>query len=202
MPRHRLSLSLDAGVLIGLALLLLILPLRWIGAFLTAGLIHELFHLLAVRLCGGQVLRIRIGISGAKIETEPLEYHQALLCSLAGPAGGLMLIPLAGWFPRLAICAGIQSLYNLLPVYPLDGGRALRWGMRLLLPGKAGQQVCNWVENVCLCGIGLLGIYGTFALRLGLLPFLAGLGIILRACREKDLANRAVRGYNRVTIIQ
>ena len=43
------------------AFLILALPLDWLLAAVTAAIVHELFHLLAVVLCGGRVIGIRIG---------------------------------------------------------------------------------------------------------------------------------------------
>ena len=55
-----------------------------------------------------------------------------LICILAGPAASLLLLCLARIFPRVAICGLIQGCYNLLPIAPLDGGRALHCLLSLL----------------------------------------------------------------------
>lgn len=166
----------NAVVLIALALAVLILPLRWLGAAILAAAVHEACHWGAVKLCGGQVTGLSAGLLGAELSVTGLSVWQELLCALAGPAGGLVLLSLSRFLPRTALCAGLQSLYNLLPIYPLDGGRALRCLCAMLLPGRAGERVCETVRLLCQIGIGILGIYGTFFLKLGLLPlFLAAI---------------------------
>lgn len=163
-----------------LALAVLVLPLRWLGAVLLAAAVHEACHWAAVRCCGGQVRRFQVGTFGARMEVSGLNVWQELLCALAGPLGGLVMLNLSRFLPRTALCAGLQSLYNLLPIYPLDGGRALRCLCALVLPGRAGERLCETVQFLCLAGIGVLGIYGTFFLKLGLLPLILAAALIAK----------------------
>lgn len=115
------------------ALMLLVLPLRWLLAAVTAAAFHELCHLGTIRILGGRVHRIQIGITGAVMETEINGKSREFLAAMAGPAGSLSLLLLGRFFPRLAVCGLLQGLLNLLPLYPLDGGRMLRCGLEGLL---------------------------------------------------------------------
>ncbi len=169
-------MAVSGAFLILLALGVLILPLQWVCAMVLAAGFHELCHRVAIRLCGGSVPSLLIGIRGARMEATGLDARQELICALAGPVGGLLLLLLTRWLPRTAICAAFQSLFNLLPVYPLDGGRILRC---LGLSGK----FCDGVELFCYIGIAILGVYGTFFLRLGIFPLCVAGFVILRAKR-------------------
>lgn len=171
----------SGAVLVYLALAVLLLPLQWLGAAILAAAVHEACHWVAVRLCGGQVCRLQAGLLGAKLEVAGLNVWQELLCALAGPVGGFMLLLMARWLPRTALCAGMQSVFNLLPVYPMDGGRALRCAAMLCLPERAAQRLCAMVERCCLAGIVILGLYGTLILRLGLLPMILSAILLWRA---------------------
>lgn len=157
------------GILLALAVL--ILPLQWFFAILLAAAFHELCHYWAVCACGGRVIRLDIGLSGARMDVCGLSRKQEFICALAGPFGGLSLLFLVKWIPRVALCAGCQSLFNLMPIYPLDGGRALRCGLELLWPGRA-EEICIWIQRVFSFGMVLLLLYGGLALRLGAVPLI------------------------------
>lgn len=138
-----------AVFLLGALWVLLLPPLWGLGA-LFAATIHELCHLMAVLLCGGQVLEFSIEPLGARMRITPLSPGSEALCALAGPAGSFCLLLLAERFPEAALCGLIQGGYNLLPIYPLDGGR--------FLGCLFSASVCRSVEVfvlVLVSGIGL-----------------------------------------------
>ena len=171
--RNKIAISVSPSAFFLGALLLLILPLKWLLAALSAAMIHELCHLAAVKLTGGRVLEICIGRGGASIKIGPMDSLKELICALAGPLGGFILLLFARWLPRIAICAGIQSIYNLLPVYPLDGGRALQCAAAIYFRPETGERICNFAEILCKFMLIGLAIYSTVALKLGFLPMFA-----------------------------
>lgn len=177
------------------AAFLLILPLRWCIAAVIAAAVHELGHYVAVRLCGVQVTGLHISITGARMEIGEITPKQEFICALAGPMAGLLLIPLSRWMPRTAVCALIHSVYNLLPVYPLDGGRILR-------ALGAGEGLCRVIECICLISIFLTGLYFALLRRLGIFPILISLLTIHRAFAGKRLAIRRGIRYNRGRIYE
>lgn len=121
-----MNISADRGFFPVLALMLLLFPLRFLAGVLLAALIHELGHLLALKIAGGRVLSIRLRSFGARIEATPMSPGRTALCALAGPAAGALTIFAWKTFPELALAGLVQTVFNLIPVYPLDGGRALR----------------------------------------------------------------------------
>ena len=182
---------------IALAFILLVLPLRWFAAWLTAAIIHEALHLIAVRLCGGHIRRLKIDINGAMMAATDLGCGSLLFSTLAGPLGCLALVPLTRSFPTLAVCLLLQSVYNLLPIEPLDGGRALRIMCLFVFTPQAAQRICITVKYVLLIIVLLSGLFihgATFPLFLLL---------FIRSARnpEKYLANRRRKEYNRESMI-
>ena len=116
----------DGGFWIVLGLMVLLFPLRFLVGVLLAAAVHELGHLTVIRLTGGRVRCIWLHGGGARIETAPMEPGLAILCALAGPGAGALTVLAWRWFPELAVAGLVQTIFNLIPIYPLDGGQVAR----------------------------------------------------------------------------
>lgn len=177
-------LSCSPWVYFGVCFLLLLLPLRWFAASIAAALIHEFFHVAAIYITGGRILRIRIGHTGAQIVTQYMTPFRELICTLAGPIGGLMLLLFSRWIPLIAVCGAFQSAFNLLPVYPLDGARAFRCAIILVFGEERGYKIIRIAERVTGLCLIFLCVYCTFILRVGLLPLIVAAIVISRRGKQ------------------
>ena len=174
-------IEVTPGFCILWALLLLVLPLRLLMAAVAAAGFHELCHWTVIRLMGGQVRRLRIGAGGMVMQTGPMPPRQELVCALAGPVGSLLLVPLYGRFPCLALCGLVQGCFNLLPLYPLDGGRALACVLEMVVPG-CWERVLAWIEWSALAIL----LTAAVGLRMGYGPILAWGMLAMRKIPCKD----------------
>lgn len=145
-------MGIEPRVYILLALLLLVLPIRWVAAAVLAAVFHESCHMAAVYLLGGRCEGIRLSAQGARMEASLSGFRRELLAVLAGPAGSLLLLSLYRVLPRVAVCAAVQGFYNLLPIEPLDGGRALRLCLEHWCPHRA-EKIMTLVRFAILGGI-------------------------------------------------
>lgn len=182
---NRIYFTCSSGFLLGLAAMVLLIPLKWLAAVLISAALHELFHMAALFLLGIRVFGIKVDIHGAKIDTQSMSDGQELICALAGPLGGFALLGLAKWFPELSICAVFHSLYNLLPVYPADGGRVLRCGARLIFSPRVAKAVCCIVSIAALCGIFAAGCFAAIGMRLGPVPLLFAAAVAIADRTQK-----------------
>ena len=152
------------------ALLLLTLPLPWLAGAAAAACVHELGHLLAIWLLDAGHPEFRMGCTGAKLHTAFSEPWREFVCAAAGPAAGLLLLTAVRWFPRTAVCGLVQSAYNLLPIYPLDGGRMIRCVLLARLPITQAEHISEIVSFAACAVLLLIGVFLTFFRKSGLWP--------------------------------
>jgi stage IV sporulation protein FB len=128
------------------------------GALVCA--LHELGHWGAIALLGGRVRALRLTAVGAEMELDSargLSYPKEVLAALAGPAVNLLLAWLCARGGRY-VPAGMNlcfGLLNLLPIRPLDGGRALFCALAGRWPTLAERVLEG--SSLALAG-GLLGV--------------------------------------------
>lgn len=104
---------------------------------ILASAVHELFHILAISLQNLKILSVQVDLPGMKILTEPMKPVQEVLSAAAGPLGSLITLIFLKSYPELAVCGMVQGIYNLLPIYPSDGGRIVRILAEYFFPGRA-----------------------------------------------------------------
>ena len=193
MPNKLPAISISPRLLLLFPAVLLIMPFPWILAVLCSILIHELCHITAARLLGKRIFLVSVSTSGAEIQTDMMNDMEEMIVSLSGPASCLLTLLLARCFPRLAVCSVIHAIYNLLPLYPLDGGRAFRCITRLLLPRKAADKITSVVEIGCILIISLVFFCMAVFLRMGILSIIAGVMFAVRyrsrkkSCKDSQL---------------
>jgi stage IV sporulation protein FB len=116
----------------------------WMIALFTSVVLHEFGHALMARRFGIETAHITLYPFGgiAALRGEPEGPGQEALISLAGPAVNLGLMVLSiglwaftGWMPLLVFGAlnVVMGLFNMLPAFPMDGGRVLRASLTPLL---------------------------------------------------------------------
>lgn len=137
--------------------------LRALAVVVGAAAFHELGHYLVLRAFGAEVSGLRLGILGAVLETDSarLSYGKELAAVLAGPGANLLLaVGLTafggGRWPVFAGANLVLCAFNLLPIRPLDGGRALYLAVSWLAGPSAGEAAARWVGMVCALSLAVL----------------------------------------------
>ncbi len=151
--------------------------------FFGSLILHELAHSLVARRFGMQIKGITLFLFGgvAELAAEPDTARAELWTALAGPAMSIVLAAafwLAGMiaivlslpetlvaiFSYLALINLILALFNMLPAFPLDGGRVLRallWKRHGdLLEATRVASLSGTVFAWVLIGLGVLSLFG------------------------------------------
>ena len=180
---------IEPGFFLFLSLGLLFVSIPWLLAWLTAAAIHEICHILALRLCDCEIDSVRIGPGGAKIQGEIPQGISGMVCALAGPAGGLLLLAFLHIIPRVALCGLFQSVYNLLPIYPLDGGRALQGLLTQAFGNQRGKLFSRIIGYLFLALLFGVSLYAAVGLKFGIWLMFPTLALIFKntPCKRSRL---------------
>lgn len=158
--------------------------------FLSAAL-HELGHWLVLRMYHIPVTRLQITPLGCVMQTVPLPYRVESRCALAGPAVNVLLLLI---FARRSAPPALVNLvlagFNLLPLWPLDGGRFLRAQLQARLPLSRAQRIESGVAVFFLALVWLGAAGSTCVLHMGLAPVGVAAALTLRAGQEKFVAKK------------
>jgi Zn-dependent protease len=153
----------------------------------TSVLFHEFAHALVARRFGVRTRAITLFLFGgvATLEREPSSPRADVLIALAGPAmsaviaalafgvlvalqavlHGSLATVIARLTAYLAFANGVLAIFNLIPAFPLDGGRVLRAALWQLRKSRAAASgAASIVGLVLASGLMLAGVI--LALRL------------------------------------
>lgn len=133
---------------------------------LGAAALHELGHWIALRLLGARAAALRLSVLGAAMEVDSgrLSYGGELAAVLAGPAANLLaalaLTALGeGRWPAAVGANLVLCAFNLLPVRPLDGGRALYLLVSWAAGPAAGEAAGRWAGTVTAAALSGLIVW-------------------------------------------
>lgn len=161
----------------------------WMGAFGALGLflsiiLHELAHALVARKYGIPMHGITLFIFGgvAQMTEEPPSAKSEFMMAIAGPIASVLIglglygiaaasqgvifsRPIFGIISYLAFINIILAAFNMVPAFPLDGGRVLR---SILWNWKNNLRWATRISSAIGSGFGILLIV------LGIFTFISG----------------------------
>lgn len=141
---------------------------------------HELAHALTARVFGYRTTDITLSLLGgcASMISLPRKASQEFLTALAGPlmsfalAGAALFLDFFGFHLGNRWLWGVLTYafwinvmlggFNLLPGFPMDGGRIFRSVMRLFLTRAKATLVAMWVGRGFAVLLGLKGLWSVF----------------------------------------
>jgi Zn-dependent protease len=146
------------------------LLLLWVGCVFVSILLHEFGHVVAGRLFGSQGHILLYWFGGLAYGSSDLRKRwQRVVVFLAGPAAQLLLyaairllgrpvvllmpdslkLPMLEMLKMLSWINFFWACFNLLPVFPLDGGRVTREICEAIFPARGGVYALGISTLVC-----------------------------------------------------
>ncbi len=210
-----ISAGLRGGVTGALASLVFILLL------FSCVLLHEFGHILMARHFGIQTPEVTLlPIGGvASLERMPDRPMEQLLVALAGPAvnvvialvliivlnvsgdtgnmvRGLSAIDDAqnGLLPRLAAANVFLVLFNLIPAYPMDGGRVLNALLAMRMDKRKAMRISAAIGQGLALVLGFLGLFGN--------PMLIFIAIFVYLAAAGESAQNDLEGMASSLLVQ
>ena len=137
---------------------------------LLFALIHELGHVLVARILGNKLLKFKIMPLGFSIflQTNIEDYNKKikkgnmyvlknLIISMAGPITNIIIFLVTFFLPielmlkeKIIYINAIIAIFNLIPMYPLDGSKILQNALKLFCSNKESYKYINIVANATL----------------------------------------------------
>lgn len=156
--------------------------------------LHEFGHALACRSVGGRAYEIVLNpLGGYALVAPPMRPGAELWSIAAGPLVNVVLAPVIGiawyaasevdgaprdlvlFFKNLTFMNAALAIFNLLPIFPLDGGRILRALLWFFVGPATSLTIAAWVGIAGCCALlalalvtgnwilGLIAAFGLFA---------------------------------------
>ena len=150
-----------------------------LGMLLSISL-HELGHSLVAIAKKCRVREITLWFIGgiAQMESIPRKPLDEFLMAVAGPAvslclgallftAGLFLPPMASlggfnYFTILGFVNGALAVFNLIPAFPMDGGRVLRAALTPRLGRVRATRIASSIGKAAAWGFGIWGLWPPF----------------------------------------
>lgn len=159
-----------------------VVGVTFILAIFGCVLLHEFGHAIAARAFGIRTPDITLlPIGGvARLQRMPDRPWQELVVALAGPAvnvviAGVLILflgrgtdlshlenmeqPQGEMLSKLASVNIILVLFNLIPAFPMDGGRVLRALLATSMSYARATQIAAWVGQALAFALGFAGLF-------------------------------------------
>lgn len=149
-------------------------------------LIHELGHLLTGILLGLKAKGIDIMPFGVSINFEDYSNKyiaKKIIIAIAGPLVNIIIVILGiynNWEEEIIYANILIGLFNLIPLYPLDGGRILKYIIQLTTNSREAEMITYRLSNILIIILTLVSSIGIlFIQNIGVVLILAYLWVLV-----------------------
>jgi len=172
------------------------------GALIFAAMLHEIGHLIAIKIAGVKIKSVNITAIGASIETDGFSsYRKDMAISFAGPFVNLLAFSFAYAVYAsmgnvtadsfLSVFCGINLILftlNLIPVLPLDGGVVLRSYLMLKYERDYAHKLMFYISLCSAVTLFALGCVCFYHTKFNISVMLIALFLIFNVSRYEKIA--------------
>ncbi len=151
---------------------------------MTFALMHEIGHLICGLLLGLKPKSLKIMPLGISVEFSVIykDYNKKIkkaniialkkiILALAGPITNIIIIAITiilkdnikeTIYNKIIYANLLIAIFNLIPIYPLDGARALKSLIHIIKGGKKSIEYTNIISNICIIIITMIASVGIY----------------------------------------
>ena len=164
-----MKIKINLNIFLFVALFVLTRQIELYALVMLFALIHELGHLVCGLLLGftpvslrilpmGFAVQFKINIKdyNHKIGKSSLLTLKKLAINIAGPFTNILILIIASvlhWNANTIYANLIIFFWNMMPVYPLDGGRIVHNLAKIMVGNYKARKIANHISNYFAIGI-------------------------------------------------